>query len=96
LGEHEKTYTLKPVKPSDVPTRGKWKAIALDIIEQLDTMPERNVEILNNGEPIKSKKELQALYDALKAIIRKNKLNVDVKTEGGKLFLVKDMRYFVK
>ena len=89
-------FTLKPVKPSEVPTRGKWKALALDIIEKFDMMPERNIEVLNKGKLLKSKKELMALYDALKSIIRKNKLNLEVRTEGGRLFLSKDFRYFVK
>lgn len=89
-------YDLKPVKPSDVPTRGKYKTIALDLIEKFDLMPDRNVEVLNNGKPFKSKKELMKVYDALKAVIKKNKLNIDAKTEKGRLFLLKDMRYFVK
>ena len=90
------SYSLKPVKPSEVPTRGKWKAIALDLIEQLDRMPERNVEVLNEGKPFKDKKELMALYDAFKAVIKKNKLTIEAKTEGGRLFLLKDLRYFVR
>jgi len=91
-----KDYTLKPVKPSEVPTRGKMKAIALDIIEQFDNMPERHIEILNKGKSFKSKKELMALYDALKTVIRKNKLKLEARTEKGRLFLSKDFRYFIK
>ena len=90
------SYTVKPVKPSEVPTRGKWKAIALDVIEKFDMMPERHIEVLNKGKRIKSRKELMALYDAFKAVIKKNKLNLEVRTEKGRLFLSKDLRYFVK
>ena len=89
-------YTIHPVKPSEVPTRGKWKAIALDVIEKFDMTPKRHIEVKNKGKPIKSRKELMALYDAFKAVIKKNKLNLEVRTEKGKLFLSKDLRYFVK
>ena len=96
MKEPKRQYTLKVVKASEVPTRGKWRAIAQDLIEQFDLMPERYVEILNEGIPIKSKKDRTSLYDALKALIKRNNLTVDVKMEGERLFLVKEMRYFVK
>ena len=92
LGE----YSLKSIKASEVPTRGKWKALAQHLIEQFDMMANRQVEVLNDGKRIKSKKELISLYDALKALIKRNKLTVDVMLDKDRLILVKDMRYFVK
>jgi len=89
-------YTLKPVKESELPTRGKYKAFALKIIEDFDNIPERNVEVLNTEKPFKSKKEMMKLYDALKAVIKKNKLTIEARTEKGRLFLTKDFRYFIK
>jgi len=89
-------YTLKPVKESEIPTRGKYKAIALKIIEDFDQIPERNVEVLNTGKPFKSQKEMWKIYDALKFIIKKNKLKIEAKREGNRLFLIKDFRYFIK
>lgn len=89
-------YSLKVVKASEVPTRGKWKAIALNLIEQFDQLPERNVEVLNENKPFKNKKDMMSLYDALKSIIKKHKLNLEAKTKGNRLFLVKEMRYFIK
>lgn len=89
-------YTLKPIDASEVPTRGKWKAIAQELIDQLDQMPNRYVEVLDEGKRFKSKKELKALYDALKALIKRNKLTVNVKLDKGRLILTKEMRYFVK
>jgi len=91
-----KRYTLSPVKESELPTRGKYKAIALKIIEDFDQMPERNVEVLNRGKGFKSKKEMMKVYDALKAVIKKNKLKVEARTDKGRLFLTKDFRYFIK
>jgi len=89
-------YTLLPVKESDLPTRGKYKAIALNIIEDFDQMPERNVEVLNGGKAFKSKKEMMKVYDALKHIIKVNKLKIEARTDKGRLFLTKDFRYFIK
>jgi len=89
-------YTLSPVKESDLPTRGKYKAIALRIIEDFDQIAERNVEVLNTGKAFKSRKEMMKVYDALKHVIKVNKLKIEARTEKGRLFLTKDFRYFVK
>jgi len=89
-------YTLLPVKESDLPTRGKYKAIALKIIEKFDQIPERNVEVRNEGKSFKSKKEMMKVYDALKAVIKRNNLKIEARTDKGRLFLTKDFRYFVK
>lgn len=87
--EETNNYTLHPIKPSEVPTRGKLKATAIRILNDFYNMPKKNVEVLNKGKPFKTKKELITLYDALKAVIRKDKLNVEVRTEKGRLFLSK-------
>lgn len=92
MKKKNKKYNLKAVKSSKLPTRGMWKARVAEIIDQFDNMPERHIEVEN----IESKKELQALYDAFKAFIRRNNLKLEVMTEEGKLYLSKDMRYFVK
>lgn len=83
-------YSLKPVKPSEVPTRGKLKTLAVQILNDFYNMEEKYVEVLNRGNPFKSKKEMMALYDALKAVTKKNKLTVEVKTEKGRLFLIRE------
>lgn len=92
MAKQNKKYNLKVVKRSDLPTRGKWKARVANIIDRFDNMPERHIEVQN----INSKKELQALYDAFKAFIKHNNLKIEVMTENGKLYVSKDMRYFVK
>ena len=89
-------YTLKPAKESELPTRGKWKRLALQFIEEIDRLPERYLKIEN----IKTQEEYDSLYDALKKSIEKNKLTIEVKREivDGKfiIFLLKDLRYFIK
>jgi len=89
-------YTLKSAKESELPTRGKWKRLALDFIDALDRLPERYLKIEN----IKTQEEYDSLYDALKKTVEKNKLTIEVKREiqNGKfiIFLLKDLRYFIK
>ena len=89
-------FILKTVKEEELPTRGKWKRSALQIIDELDRLPERYLKIQN----IKTKKEYDSLYDALKKVVAKNNLKVEVKRKlnGGKftIYLLKDLRYFIK
>jgi hypothetical protein len=89
-------YTLKSAKSSELPTRGKWRNLASEFIDALDQVPERHLKI----EDIKTQKEYDSIYDALKHIVRTNKLNIQVQREivDGKfiIFLLKDLRYFVK
>lgn len=89
-------YTLKSAKESELPTRGKWKRLALQFIDELDRLPERYLKIEN----IKSQQEYDSLYDALKKSVEKNKLNIEVKRQinDGKftIYLLKDLRYFIK
>lgn len=98
--ENKKEYILKAVKASDIPTRGKWKFIVSELIEQFDAMPKKYVEVLVRDSHGKvealSKKELQALYDAFKAFIKRNNLKIETSTEKGRLYIMKEMRYFVK
>lgn len=85
-----KDYTLKPVKPSELPTRGELKTLAVQILNDFYNMEEKQVEVLNKGKHFKTKKEFMALYDALKAVVRKDKLTAEVKTEKGRLFLIRE------
>lgn len=89
-------YTLKPAKEEELPTRGKWKRLALQFIDEIDRLPERYLKIEN----IKTQEEYDSLYDALKKSIEKNKLTIEAKREivDGKfiIFLLKDLRYFIK
>ena len=84
-------YTLKPVKASEIPTRGELKKQAVQIFNDFYKLNVNQVEVFNKGKPFKSKKELMSLYDALKAVARKNKLAVEVKTEKGRLFIVREV-----
>jgi len=90
--QKEKRYILKVVSPSELPRRGFWKAIVLEIIDDFDSKPERYMEVL----PIEDEQELRKLYDAFVAVIRKGNLNLQVRTKEGRLFLIKEgSRYFV-
>ena len=83
-------YTLKLIKASDVPTRGKLPKQALQIFNDFYKLDVNQVEVLNKGKLFKNKKQLMSLYDALKFVARKNKLAVEVKTEKGRLFIVRE------
>jgi len=89
-------YTLETAKESELPTRGKWRRLALQFIDQLDRLPERYLKIGN----IKTKEEYDSLYDALKKVVARNNLKVEVKRQinDGKfiIYLLKDLRYFIK
>lgn len=89
-------YILKSAKEEEIPTRGKWKRVALQFIDEIDRLPERNLKIQN----IQTKQEYDSLYDALKKVVVKNNLNLEVKRQinGGKftIYLLKDLRYFIK
>lgn len=87
--ENSKNYTLKPVKPSEIPTRGQLKQLAIQILNDFYNLPNKHVEVLNKGNPFKNKTELMRMYDALKAVVKKNKLTAEVRTENGRLFLSK-------
>ena len=89
-------YVLKPAKEEELPIRGKWKRLAIQFVDELDRLPERYLKIEN----IKTQQEYDSLYDALKKSVERNKLNIEVKREivndKFTIFLLKDLRYFIK
>ena len=84
------SYTLKPVKPSELPKRGELKKKASQILNDFYKLNVKQVEVFNQDKPFKNKKEMMSLYDALKAVAKKNKLAVEVMTEKGRLFIVRE------
>lgn len=89
-------YVLKPASEDELPQRGKWKRLALKFIDRLDQTPEQYMKIEN----IETEEEYNSLYDALKKTVARNDLKVEVKrkTVDNKfvIYLLKDMRYFLK
>ena len=83
-------YSLKIVNASEIPKRGELKKKAVQILNDFYKLNVDQAEVLNKDKPFKSKTEMMSLYDALKAVARKDKLAVQVMTEKGRLFIVRE------
>jgi hypothetical protein len=77
---------LRPVKPSEIPTRGKWKRLVLKLIDDFQKMEDPYVEVFG----FRNEKEMMAIYDAFKNTIKRLGLKMDIQKKKSRLFLVKE------